>query len=79
MATLLPFPLVHAGDPPARAFALARRNFRWQPHAGVWVRGPVALSQEQLDTMPEATWQTFLGHLDLPGCPTCGHAWAGRI
>jgi hypothetical protein len=61
-----------------RPFALAQRGFRWRPHAGVWARDGVALSEEQLATMPEATWQAFLAHLDDPGCPTCGRAWAGR-
>jgi hypothetical protein len=73
---IMPFPKVHQGDPPARAFALARRGFHWQPQAGVWARDGMAVSEEQLDTMGAQQWQAFLAHLDAPGCPTCGRAWA---
>ena len=51
---ILPFPVLHRGDPDPRRMALASIGFQWRE--GLWRRGRVALSDADIDAMDARTW-----------------------
>jgi hypothetical protein len=76
MTKTLDIPPSYWGEPGARQMALARRGFRWQPRAGLWRKGRLALSDSAIDGMTASTFQALINHLDRHRYACC-FEWGG--